>query len=71
MGRALPLHIVLSQRQNYYTDEEAKAQLRSVGLPDGVLDFLRPVDLKKIDRRPSPYADPEADEDGMVDVTPK
>jgi hypothetical protein len=71
MGRVLPMHVVLSQRQNYYTDEEAKAALHSVGLPDGVLDFLRPVDLKKIDRRPSPYPDPEADEDAMVDVTPK
>jgi hypothetical protein len=63
MGRALPLHIVLSQRQNYYTDEEAKAALRSVGLPDSVLDFLRPVDLKVIDHEPSPYEDPEAGEE--------
>jgi hypothetical protein len=45
LGRALPMHVVISQRQNYYTDEEAKAALHSVGLPDAVLEFLRPVDL--------------------------
>jgi hypothetical protein len=31
MGRALPMHVVVSTRQDYYTDEEAKAALRSVG----------------------------------------
>ena len=68
MGRVLPMHVVPSQRQNYYTDEEAKAALHSVGLPDAVLEFLRPVDLRLIDG-PSPYSDPEAEEN-MIDVSP-
>jgi hypothetical protein len=38
-------------------------------LPDGVLEFLRPVDLSVIDHEPSPYPDPEAED--MVDVSPK
>jgi hypothetical protein len=69
LGKVLPMHVMASRRGDFYTDQEARAQLRSVGLPEAVLEFFKPVDLRTIDE-PDLYPDPEAEDADMLDVTP-
>ncbi len=70
LGKVLPMHVMVSRRGDFYTDEEARAQLRSVGLPEAVLEFIKPVDLRTIDLEPDLYPDPEAEDADILDVTP-
>jgi hypothetical protein len=70
LGKVLPMHVMVSRRGDFYTDQEARAQLRSVGLPEAVLEFIKPVDLRTIDLEPDLYPDPEAEDADMLDVTP-
>jgi hypothetical protein len=70
LGKVLPMHVMVSRRGDFYTDEEARAQLRSVGLPEAVLEFIKPVDLRTIDLEPDLYPDPEAEDADILDATP-
>jgi hypothetical protein len=54
------------------TEEQVLAELR--GLPLDLIKALHPVDITTLDQNQldyDPYDDPEADEEDMVDVTPK
>jgi hypothetical protein len=58
LGRALRFKMTArrgtdDEESEFYTDEEAKANLRSVGIPLQILDYLTPVDLRNLpaDRR--------------------
>jgi hypothetical protein len=74
VARIIPTHVIHTPAQRYMTMQQARDELKAVGIPEGVLDLLRPVDLRKVDPEQivggNPYDDPEADEEDMVDVTP-
>jgi hypothetical protein len=76
VGRIIPTHVIHSKQQRYMTVEAAKAELREAGIPESFIEHVPTYDINDVDPdeivgRPSPYDDPEADEDEMVDVTPK
>jgi hypothetical protein len=73
VARMIPTHVTRAPPKRYKTEEMARAELRAVGIPEDVLNFFRPVDLRKVDPDPivgNPYFDDaETDDDGLVDVT--
>jgi hypothetical protein len=72
LGRIMPLRVATSANlPKYVNKEQMQARLREAGLPDNLVEFMRPVDARSLDPEDlgyDPYDDPEEDE--MVDVTP-
>jgi hypothetical protein len=71
LARIMPLHINTNNvAQKYLTEEQMRARLREAGLPEGLIDFMRPVDARKLDpneiSRPNPYPDPEDETDDQI-----
>jgi hypothetical protein len=76
VGRMIPTHVIRSKKQRSMTVEAAKAELREAGIPEEFIELVPTYDINDVDPdeivgRESPYDDPEADEDDMVDVAPK
>jgi hypothetical protein len=72
----MPLNIVTADDgSKWATREQMQARLREAGLPETLVNFMKPVDARTLD--PSdlaydPYDFPdETDDEGLVDVTPK
>jgi hypothetical protein len=76
VGKMVPHHIVHSKAKQYMTVTQAKAELRAIGVPESFLEHvpkfsIYDVDPDEVVGGKSPYDDPELDEGGMRDVTPK
>jgi hypothetical protein len=72
LARIMPLHIQTSSTMpKYLTRDQMVESLREAGLPESLIDQMRPIDARTLDPDDlgyDPYDDPEEDE--MVDVTP-
>jgi hypothetical protein len=68
VARIIPQDIPHSPRKRCKTTEQALAELKAAGIPEDVLDFLRPVDPAEVVGRRNPYEDP--DDENMPEVTP-
>jgi hypothetical protein len=76
VARIIPTHVIDTPAQRYMTVAQAKAELREAGVPESVIKHMPTLNRRDVDpdeivgRRPSPYDDPETDDEGLVDVTP-
>jgi hypothetical protein len=73
LARIMPLHVIAaSDGEKWATREQMQARLREAGMPENLVDFMKPVDVRSLD--PSdlaydPYDYPDETDD--EDVTPK
>jgi hypothetical protein len=75
VARIMPPHVNTSSTMpKYLTREQMVERLREAGLPENLIDEMRAIDARTLDPEDlgyDPYDDAEADEEPMVDVTPK
>jgi hypothetical protein len=75
LARIMPLHIQTSSTMpKYLTRDQMVERLREAGLPENLIDEMPVIDARTLDPEDlgyDPYDDAEADEEPMVDVTPK
>jgi hypothetical protein len=72
LARIMPLHVQTSTLPAYLTEEQARAEVRSYGLPENIIELMHWVDESEVDKEDvsDPWAHDEADDEQMVDVTP-
>jgi hypothetical protein len=74
IARIMPLHVgsVVGDTSKWATREQSQARLREAGLPENLVDFMKPVDVHSLDPGDlayDPYDYPDETDD--EDVTPE
>jgi hypothetical protein len=75
VARIMPLHTETSgDTPKYVTRDQMIERLREAGMPESMIDEMKPLDARLLDPEDlgyDPYDDAEADEEPKADVTPK
>jgi hypothetical protein len=50
LARIMPLHVQTSTLPAYLTEEQARAELRSYGLPENIIELMHCVDESEVDK---------------------
>jgi hypothetical protein len=73
LARIMPLHVLAPPTTPPLTVEQARAELKTFGLPENFIELMHFPDPDELDKDPidDPWAQPETDDEQMVDVAPK